>query len=253
MINFKDVKEKIKNNTVLSVIIASVALVVSSIIIGHAVKNTFLVRTLTVKGASERTIKSDFAIWNVAIEEKNENLQSAQSMVEKNLKILKYYLKEKGFKDEEIENTTLIVDEDREYESKNGNSKTVIKYAVKGGFVIKSKDVDLVSNTYVHISDLIKKGVKIKSSRYGNSYQPHYLFKGFKLIKDEMIREATKNALKTANSFASDAKDKVKGIKTANQGVFQITPELSSNNYDNEAMYIMKNIRIVTTITYILE
>ncbi len=251
MINFSSLKEKIKNNTVLSVIIASIALITSSVIIGKAVKSTFLVRTLTVKGASERTVKSDFAIWNIGIEEKDFDVKIAKAKIENNLKILKDYLIEKGFKDEEIANTNLRVTEDREYETKGGNSVTIVNYKIKGGFIVKSENVDLISKTYVNISDLIKKGVKLQAG-YSHEYEPFYLFKAFKTIKDEMIKEATKNALKTANAFASDAKDNVKGIKTANQGVFEIYPELSNSRYDDEAMHIMKKIRVVTTVTYIL-
>ena len=255
MINFKDVKEKIKNNTVLSVIIASIALVVSSIIISKAVKSTFLIRTLTVKGAAERTVKSDFAIWKIELEEQDEDLQKTRIKVEDDLKKLKSFLKESGFKDSEISDSAFKLGETDEYVTGAKKPTKIKNYRISTAVIVKTENVDLVDKTYLNLIVLIKRGVKIKSPNYYRSTNnaPSYLFKAFKSVKDDMIKEATKNALKTAETFANDANDKIKGIKTANQGIFQITPELSDEKYADESMYIMKNIRVVTTITYILE
>ena len=251
MLNLNIFREKIKNNIVLSVVIGSVAFITSSIIIGKAVKNTFLIRTLTVKGAAERTVKADFAIWSIDIEEKDRDLIKAQNKMEQKLKILKAHLLEKGFKEEELTNNSTQMNEIREERESKDSFKYITEYKMSSGFVVKSGDVNLVDKVYTNIAELIKKGVKIKYSYDGNA--PRYLFKKFDIVKDEMIKEATKNALRTAKSFASDAGDKIRGIKTANQGVFQISPEIANKKWDDEASYIDKNIRIVTTITYILD
>ncbi len=251
MIDLTIIKEKIKDNIVLSVVIGSIAFITSSVIIGKAVKDTFLIRTLMVKGATEKNIKADFAVWSINIEEKDRDLIKAQNKIDQKLKILKNHLLEKGFKEEELTNNTTKVNEIREERESKDSLKYITEYKISSGFVVKSSNVMLVDKVYTNIAELIKKGVKVKYSYDGNS--PRYLFKEFDSVKDEMVKEATKNALRTAKSFADDAGDKIKGIKTANQGVFQISPEIANNKWDDEASYINKNIRIVTTITYILD
>ena len=61
-----------------------------------------------------------------------------------------------------------------------------------------------------------------------------------------MIEEATKNARAAAEKFAKDSGSKLGKIKSASQGQFTI--------YDRDANtpYI-KNVRVVTTITYYLK
>ena len=61
-----------------------------------------------------------------------------------------------------------------------------------------------------------------------------------------MIKEATKNARKAAEQFAIDSESKLGKIKTANQGQFSISDR------DQNTPYI-KNVRVVTTIQYMLE
>ena len=65
-------------------------------------------------------------------------------------------------------------------------------------------------------------------------------------IKPEMIKEATQNARKAAEQFANDSESKLGKIKTANQGQFSISDR------DQNTPYI-KNVRVVTTIQYMLE
>ncbi len=251
MINFNIIKDKIKNNIVLSVVIGSVAFITSFIIIASAVKDTFLIRTLTVKGAAEKNVKADLGIWKVEIEEKDRDLVTAQKKIEQKLKIFKDHLLEKGFKEEEITSTTFLVNEIKEERESKDSLKYITEYKISSGFVLKSNNVDLVNKVYTNTAELIKKGVKIKYDY--REEPPVYLFTKFDSIKDDMIRQATKNALRTANSFAKDAGDKIKSIKTANQGIFEISPEIANSKWDNESSYINKNIRVVTTITYILK
>ena len=142
--NMTFIKEKIKNNIVLSVVIGSVAFIISSLIIGKTVKSTFLLRTLTVKGASEKNVKADFAIWSIDIEDKDRDLIKAQNKMEQKLKILKSHLIEKGFKEEEIVNNTTNMNEIREERESKDSFKYITEYKISSGFVIKSKNVDVL-------------------------------------------------------------------------------------------------------------
>lgn len=65
-------------------------------------------------------------------------------------------------------------------------------------------------------------------------------------IKPEMIAEATKNAREAAKKFADDSDSKIGKIKSARQGQFSV------EDRDSYTPYI-KEVRVVTTLTYFLE
>ena len=161
-----------------------------------------------------------------------------------------------GFKDEEIENSNISVrDKFAGYDYAQLKEANAVKerknerYVIKSGVVVKSSNVDLIEKVYRSTGNLVKKGITLSDSYSG----PSYLFKGFNKIKNDMLQDATKNALITAKQFAKDAGDSIKCIKNANQGVFSISPQNAFDDWENERNYIMKEIRVVTTITYILK
>ena len=65
-------------------------------------------------------------------------------------------------------------------------------------------------------------------------------------IKPQMIEEATRNAREAAEKFAKDSESRLGKIKKASQGQFSISDR------DPNTPYI-KNVRVVTTIDYLLE
>ena len=249
-------KMKLKENVVLATAIASVAFVLAFTILGLSLEKSFFVRTLTVKGLSERTVKADFAIWNIDIVKVGGDIINVQKALDKDIQIIKKFLIMSGFKDEEIENSNISVrDKFAGYDYAQLKEANAVKerknerYVIKSGVVVKSSNVDLIEKVYRSTGNLVKKGITLSDSYSG----PSYLFKGFNKIKNDMLQDATKNALITAKQFAKDAGDSIKCIKNANQGVFSISPQNAFDDWENERNYIMKEIRVVTTITYILK
>ena len=81
-------------------------------------------------------------------------------------------------------------------------------------------------------------------NRYENPVQ--FEFTGLNNIKPEMIKDATQNARKAAQQFATDSESELGKIRSATQGQFTI------EDRDQNTPYI-KNVRVVTTIVYSLE
>ena len=61
-----------------------------------------------------------------------------------------------------------------------------------------------------------------------------------------MIAQATRSAREAADKFAQDSHSKVGSIKSASQGQFSITDRDSFTPW-------IKNVRVVTTVTYYLQ
>ena len=251
--NFVD-KLKISNSHPLkdAALILSVGLIIVTLILTGALKTIFFQRTITVKGLVEKEVKADYAIWTITVKQIGADLAKNQIAIEKDLALIKEFLIKNGFKEEEISNANLnVIDKFSGYsysdlkvaqaERKNE------RYVVESGLVVSSSNVDLVDATYRKSGDLVKKGVALDGAN-----SPAYLFKGFNQVKNEMLEQATKNALASAKQFAKDAGDSIRGIQYANQGVFSIEPLNSQREWEDERNHILKNIRVVTTVTFLL-
>ena len=112
-INFKPCLKKfsllVKDNIIVATAIASIAFVSAFMILGISLEKSFFVRTLTVKGLSERTVKADFAIWNIDIVKVGGDLINVQKSLDKDLQIIRQFLISSGFKSDEIDNSKISV------------------------------------------------------------------------------------------------------------------------------------------------
>ncbi|MDO4190585.1 MAG: SIMPL domain-containing protein, partial [Bacteroidales bacterium] len=73
-------------------------------------------------------------------------------------------------------------------------------------------------------------------------------------LKPQMIEEATKNARTSAEKFASDSGEKIGKIQSATQGQFSIFTNSENSDYGyDDPSYMMKNVRVVTTVTFELK
>ena len=127
-------------------------------------------------------------------------------------------------------------------------SSEQVRYRYKANCIVTvvSKNVDLVRKIVSNQAKLMRQGVTIVSNEYDETSNVTYEFTGLNDIKPEMIAEATKNARKTAEQFASDSNSELGKIKTADQGQFSI------NDRDQNTPWL-KNIRVVTTVVYYLK
>jgi hypothetical protein len=81
---------------------------------------------------------------------------------------------------------------------------------------------------------------------------PTYVFTGLNAIKPQMLAEASANAREAAAQFAADVDSELGGIRRASQGIFQILPRDAAPGI-SEASQIDKQVRVVSTIEYLLE
>lgn len=127
-------------------------------------------------------------------------------------------------------------------------SNEEVRYRYKANCVVTvvSKNVDLVRKIVSKQAVLMRRGITIVSNEYDEGSLVSYEFTGLNEIKPEMIAEATRNARKTAEQFATDSNSELGKIKTADQGQFSIDDRDSNTPW-------LKNIRVVTTVVYYLE
>lgn len=202
-------------------------------------------RTVTAKGLCEKEVKADKVTWPLKFKELGNDPAELYDRIESNTQTVVSFLKANGLSDDEISIAPpAMVDQ----QANMSYSSEQVRYRYKANCVVTvvSKNVDLVRKIVSNQAKLMRQGVTIVSNEYDETSNVTYEFTGLNDIKPEMIAEATKNARKTAEQFATDSNSKLGKIKTADQGQFSI------GDRDQNTPWL-KNIRVVTTVVYYLE
>ena len=210
-------------------------------------KTNFDMRTVKVKGLAEKDVKADLAIWNIRFQASDNNLSVAKKEMEAQEQTVKNFLKNAGFRESEIIRQGLNM-QDAYADTYRDRNTISARYTLDQTLSVRTEQVDLVSNTYPQIGDLVSGGMNFSS--YGNGVS--YLFTGLNAVKPAMLKEATRNARQAAEEFARNSDSRVGKIRSANQGVFSILPREEIPN-QSETEQINKKIRVVSTVEYYLD
>lgn len=206
-------------------------------------------RTVTVKGLAEIEVKADLAIWNIKFKTTGNDLSAVQKKMENDLTLIKSYLVDKGFKNDEII-VGRINTNDLMTNPYRDEKASASRYILDQTVTVHSSNVDGTETALREIGSLVSKGVIFDSQDYMS--QVSYLFTGLNQVKPQMLEQATRNARQAAEEFAKSSDSKVGKIKNANQGVFSILPREQTPGA-SEASQINKTVRVVSTVVYYLD
>ena len=209
---------------------------------GSIVKFKSLERTVVVKGLAEKEVKADIVIWPISYIRANNNLTTLYIDLDSDTKSIMAFLKKSGFNDDEISITAPSVT-DKIAQNYGSTNKIEFRYSAIQTLTLYTNKIDKARQCMNKITSLGKAGIAFRTNSYENKTQ--YIYTGLNNIKPAMIREATKNARISAQTFANDSQSSLGKIKSARQGQFSINPR------DKNTPYI-KKVRIVSTIEYYL-
>ena len=204
-------------------------------------------RSISVKGLSEREVKADLALWALRFVVTGNDLAETQAEVKRNAEVVGTFLKKHGFSETDIELQAPQVTDRLAQMYSSGQFDT--RFIIAQQIVLRTTDVDRVAEANRDTSALVEQGV-VLSNEYG-PVRPSYLFTRIADVKPEMLEEATMRAREAAETFAADSGARLGGIRRAWQGQFSIqardeTPGVQENEQ------IMKTVRVVSTIDYLL-
>ncbi|WP_299020083.1 SIMPL domain-containing protein [uncultured Photobacterium sp.] len=226
-------------------IFLAIGLSIAGYFISQTIYNSKVaLNTAEAKGLAERRVRADTATWELVFSVTGKSkgeLPKLYAEAEQRQKVIIDLLKEKGFKESEIE--IGVIDYYPEEYRDDKQNLVDQKHSLIGSIVVNTHDVELVSKVRANVNTLIAQGIDIENRA------PAYLFTKLNDIKPEMLREATKNARVAANEFAQNAGVNVGGIRSARQGSFFIKD--AGNSY-GDTEKIEKDVRVVTTITFYL-
>ena len=200
-------------------------------------------RRVTVKGLSEREVPANKVTWPLMYKELGNDPSAMYELIEQKNRQVVTFLKQAGLTDNEISVNPPTI---RDRQADNyGNEIMNYRYKAECVITVTSTNVDKVRQLMNRQSELMKQGIALVTEEYGNQ-SINYEYTGLTDIKSEMVQEAMQNAQKTAEQFAKDAKARLGGVITAQQGQFSI------EDRDQTTPYI-KRVRVVNTVEYALE
>ena len=200
-------------------------------------------RTVNVKGLCEKEVKADRVIWPIVYKVMANDIQSIYDQTDMGNAAVLEFLKSGGIDPSEI--TVSVPQISDKFANEYGDNDRAFRYIAKNVITVYTADVDAVLALMGKQSELLKKGIVTGGgSQWENPVE--FKYEGLNDIKPQMIEEATENAREAAKKFAKDSGSRLGKIKTANQGTFTI------ENRDSNTPYI-KNVRVVTSVTYYLK
>ena len=184
-------------------------------------------QTITVKGYAERHLESDFSLWSATVTTRAKQINAAADEMDKDTHTVTDFLIAQGIPKENImvsDLTTTALSK-----STNGLDAGVGEldgYKLEPRVQVTSSDVDSISKLTSSAPVLLRNGVEI-------SFNPTaYYCTKLADLKVTMLGEAVQDAQRRAEEIASKSGCKIGGLRSATQGVFQITPVYETETSD---------------------
>lgn len=215
----------------------------ATIVTGNLSKND-----ITVTGSAFKIVTSDSASWRFSLQTKAVNKTEAYKIIQKQIPVVKAYLREKGIDEKNIE---ILLPSGYEIYRNNANgysTNEVIAYNYTQPMRISSNNVEIIREISTDSQTLLEKGINI-----GSYDDPEYQYSDLAKLKIQLLEEATKDAKARANSMLKANRNHVGKIKQVRMGVFQITsPDSTSVSDDgiNDSSTIEKKVTAVANVTF---
>jgi hypothetical protein len=226
----------------------SVGLIISTVLAMGAVERIKLAnQTIAVKGCAERLIGSDVIVWRATFSTRSETMADAYKRLKEDLSVVLDYLQNKGVPEETVTASSISTRTSYARDEHGRQTDTITGYRLSQSVRVRSMDIEKITQISRECTDLIAQGVEIDSAT------PQYFYTKLGELKIEMLGEAARDARQRTEQLARDSGSRVGALRSASQGVFQITPADSTevSNYGiSDTSSISKKIRAVISVKY---
>lgn len=234
-----------RNITLIAAFILAIGIVAGGYLLGDGLRRARMAdRAVTVRGLAERDVTADLATWTINLSAQGNELGTVQSEVDRDTRTVARFLRDAGFPEDSVTDAGGGVSQF--YDSDRGENRVTINRRIQ----LRTTDVPRARRTYARQFDLIRQGVAVQE---GSGIQ--YVFTRLNAIKPQMIAEATQDARRGAERFASDSGTGVGGIRSATQGYFSIGPRDGASTEEGYGAgdSPFQKVRVVTTIEFYLD
>ncbi len=193
-----------------------------------------------MRGLAEKNVTADLAVWTIAYSAQAPTLDAARADIDSDMAAIRAFFKGAGFADADLKPSGVSVNQF----NNNGMDTVTIRQRLQ----LRTGDIKKAQAAVARQFDLVRSGVQLDEGS-GIAFS----FTKLNDIKPAMVAEATKDARKSAEQFASDSGTGVGGIKSASQGYFSIDARDGEQPGYGVADSPYKKVRVVTTIDFYLD
>jgi hypothetical protein len=232
-------------------VIICVSIFSVSIIALKTVQNNYII----VTGSATKSFVSDLIVWRGSFSKKATTSKEAFAKLRNDTAAVKDYLVKNGVNEQDIVFSSIDLNENYEHEyNQDGRiTKTIFTgYTLTQKVAIESTEVDKIEKISRDITELIDLGVEFFSM------PPEYYYTKLDELKLDLIAKSAENTRMRAETIVKESGAKTSKLRSANLGVFQITPENSStDSYSYEGSYDVssknKTAFITTRLEYLIK
>jgi hypothetical protein len=205
-------------------------------------------QAITVKGYAERRLESDFALWSATITTRGKEVNEAADQMDKDTRTVTDFLLAQGVPKENILVSDLTTTElSKSTNGMNVDIEELDGYKLDRRIEVASTDVDSISKLTGSAPVLLRNGVEM-------SFNPtEYYCTKLADLKVTMLGEAVRDAQRRAEEISGKSGRKLGGLRSANQGVFQITTVYETETPDEGSLDTSsreKSIKAVVTAEF---
>ena len=203
--------------------------------------------SIGVKGYAERRITSDTASWSCTVTVREGQLQAGYARIKKDIEGCRQQMLTLGVTESELGLGPIQTEICHKRTARGEETNEIDYYDLTQNMRVSSKDVIKVDRVSKEITDLIAKGIEVRSGEVA------FTSSQIEKAKLELIAEATQNGRQRAEALAEQSKGKVGALISANQGVFQIVP-VDSTEVSGAGIYdtttVEKTVKAVVTLEF---
>ncbi|HEU5185352.1 MAG TPA: SIMPL domain-containing protein [Gemmatimonadaceae bacterium] len=239
------------DRTVVGSAILAAGLLLAGLLVGVGfAKGRDADRYVTVKGVSEREARADLAIWPLGVVAADDDLGRAHASVQRSVREIKAFLVRNQIDTTDVTLQQFVVND--ALTNQYAGAQVTTRFVIRQTVVVRSTQPERVAAASQRVGELVSAGVVLSSGGEYGPGGPTYVFTKLNDLKPPMIAEATARARESAEQFARDARSELGGIRRANQGIFEILPRDQAPGIF-EGNQILKTVRVVSTVEYLLQ
>lgn len=211
-------------------------------------------KDIRVKGYAEEPVRSDLGTMTVTVRTQAPTAKPAYLALKEHIEQVRARLLKSGFSKEELTLGDYDKDiiykktKDDAYASNRDNRANGVDHVEMSQHIdITSKNLKLLDNVSRGIYDLMEQDIDVVTSG------PNYYLSNLKDIKQSLLERATQDGYERARVLASGSGGRVGALRSARQGVIQITApncaDVSDYGYYSTST-IDKIVKVVVTLEY---
>jgi len=208
-------------------------------------------QVISVTGSARQDVSSDNAIWSANFSAEGDNLVDAQQKLKTDAAKVEQFFKQRGVTNAEISAIAIkrLKQASTSQFGDDENKKTV-GYRLTQSLRLESGNIQQVMDLQQQSVVLVGDGVELDDAGIAFEYTKTAE------AKIDMLAAATKDARQRAEKIALEGDRKIRGLRSAKMGVFQITQRNSNETSAegiNDTTSRDKTVRAVVTASFTME